>query len=204
MRIGALLLIFISPILACAAGDFGKGVGFDLGLGYGGATIKNPDDSKANYRALAAIGRFQVPLFERDKFSANVVPSIRYLDLSNTANNGAQSEVGNLIGPGLGLQIRAYKFLLGMDYHLMLGRHYAVGNFSRSSKYEMPTINMYAGYTVPFKQLSVSIYYSQSTGTIPASSTGLSKDAPYSDQVYWLQFTYSTGASFAKFFDYLF
>lgn len=203
MRIAFVAIILFTPF-AFAESSFSKGVAFDLGVGYGGATIKNPDASKAHYRALGAIGRFQIPMFESDSFAGMVVPSIRYLDLDNTANNSAQSEVGNLIGPGLGLQLRAYKFLLGADYHMMLGRHYAVGNFSRSSKYEMPTTNIYGGLSIPFKQLSVSFYYSQSAGSIPKDSTGLSKDAPYSDQIYWLQFTYSTGASFGQFFDYLF
>jgi hypothetical protein len=71
-------------------------------------------------------------------------------------------------------------------------------------KYEMPMMSLYGGLNFQFKQLSVSLSYSQASATVPKSSTGLTKDSPYTDQIYWLQLTYSTGASFGKFLNYLF
>jgi hypothetical protein len=129
---------------------------------------------------------------------------MRYLDLENTANNSSQSEVGNLIGPGAGLHLRVFKFTLGAEYNYMIGRYYAVGTISNSAKYEMPLLDTYAGFSIPFKMLSVSLSYSMASGSIPKAESGLSKDVPYKDQIYWIQLTYSTGASFSKFWDYLF
>ncbi len=87
---------------------------------------------------------------------------------------------------------------------MMLARHYAVGNTSRDMKYEMPMLTVYGGLNFKFQQLSVGIMYSQESGTIPQSSTGLTKSSPFDDQVYWLQLTYSTGASFMNFLKFLF
>ena len=36
---------------------------------------------------------------------------------------------------------------------------------------------------------------SQASGNVPASSTGLSKDSPYADQVIWVNLTNATGSS---------
>lgn len=204
MRIFAPLFIFLfcSPVFA--EGGFGKGVTFDLGLGYGSAVIENPDQTKANYKVLALSGRALLPLVEGDDFTAHLTGGVRYLDLENTANGGPQSEVANSIGPGAGLRLRAFKFFVAYEYYFMLSRHYAIGNISRSSKYQMPVGNLSGGFTIPLKQLSVSFSYSQSAGTVPKASSELSKDSPYNDQIYWLQVSYSTGSSLAQFFGFLF
>lgn len=185
------------------AADSG-GVAFSIGAGMGKASIENPDQTKAHYKVLALEGRGQIPLVASKSFEADIMGSMRYLDLENTANNGYQSEVANLIGPGVGLELRAFKFVLGAEYHMMLARHYAVGSISRDMKYEMPMINLYGGLNFQFKQLSVSLSYSQGSASVPKASSGLTKDSPYTDQIYWLQLTYSTGASFTKFIKFLF
>ncbi|NJM10321.1 MAG: hypothetical protein HC883_05540 [Bdellovibrionaceae bacterium] len=186
------------------AGEFAKGVAFDMSLGYGGSKIENPDQSEANYKTLALSGRLFIPFVEKKDFGVSLLLGLRYLDLENNANTGNQSEFANLIGPGLGLQIRAYKFFVGSEYHMMFARHHAVGSVSRSSKYEMPTINIFGGITIPFQQLSVSFSYSQSSGTVPKDSSGLSESSAFCDQIYWLHLTYSTGASPGKFLGFLF
>jgi hypothetical protein len=198
-----LLILFLMGVQSAGANDAG-GVAFSIGAGMGKATIENPDQTKAHYKVLALEGRGQIPLIVTPSFEADLLGSMRYLDLENTANNGFQSEVANLIGPGAGLEFRAFKFVLGVEYHLMLARHYAVGNTSRDMKYEMPMLNLYGGLNFQFKQLSVSLSYSQGSASVPKASSGLAKDSPYTDQIFWLQFTYSTGASFTNFIKFLF
>lgn len=186
------------------AGDT-SGVAFSLGAGaLGKATIINPDKSLAHYKVLALEGRGHIPLLDSKDFDIDLTGSVRYLDLENTANGNYQSEVANMIGPGAGLEFRAFRFVAGAEYHLMLARHYAVGNVSRDVKYEMPMMNIYGGLNWKFNQLSVSVLYSQGSASVPKGSSGLTKDSPYSDQIYWLQLTYSTGASFVKFLHFLF
>ncbi len=203
MRFLALALILVS-LQARADRKFGEGVAASVGLAQGGATIKNPDDTKAQYKLLAVQAQGLIPLIESDHFASYLTGNVRYVDLTNTRNDDSQSEVGNMIGPGAGLHFRLYKFVLGAEYNYLIGRYYAVGNVSNSSEYKMPQTNLYAGYSIPFKMLSVSLSYSMASGTIPKAESQLSKDAPYTDQIYWIQLTYSTGASFSKFWDYLF
>lgn len=168
------------------------------------ATITNPDSTKANYKTLGLKGIALLPMFESDHFAGHLTGGLRYLDLQNNANSGTQTEVANMFGPTIGLRLRAYKFFAQYDYGFMFARHYAVGSISRSSKYDMPVGSLTAGITIPLKQLSVSFAYSQSSGTVPKSSSALSKDSPYNDQVYWLQVSYSTGSSLRQFFGFLF
>ncbi|NJL24551.1 MAG: hypothetical protein HC902_04870 [Calothrix sp. SM1_5_4] len=145
-----------------------------------------------------------IPLYESADFTGSLAGGVRYLDLENSANTGSQSEVANLIGPALGLRLRFYKFFIGYEYGIMSARHYAVGTIANVLKYNLALTTLDGGIRIPFNQLTVSISYSRSTGVVPADKTGLSSGAPYSDQIYWLQFTYSTGASFQKFLQYLF
>lgn len=194
-------LVFLS--VQAFAGE-NSGVAFSVGAGMGNGTIENPDKTKAHYKMLALQGRGMIPLVDSKYFDADFFGSAKYLDLENTSNTSFQSEVANMIGPGVGLEMRAFRFVVGADYHLMLARHYAVGNTSGDMKYEMPLLSVYGGLHWKFQQLSVSLSYSQSSGTVPKASSGLRKDSPYIDQVYWLQLTYSTGASFGKFLNYLF
>jgi hypothetical protein len=203
MRFFALIFILFS-IHAHAGQKFGEGVAASVGFGQGGSTLKNPDDTDAHYKMLTIEAKGSIPLIESDDFATYLTGNMRYLDLKNTANNSAQSEVGNLIGPGAGLHFRLFKFVLGADYNYMIGRYYAVGAVSNSTQYNMPLTSLYGGFSIPFKMLSVSISYSQASGAIPKAESGLSKDVPYTDQIYWIQLTYSTGASFSKFWDYLF
>ncbi|MGE3758951.1 MAG: hypothetical protein AB7H97_14415 [Pseudobdellovibrionaceae bacterium] len=204
MRLIFLCLLFISAKAFAGSSQFGTGITFHLGLGYGGAQIVNPDGTKANYKALGMKGGAQLPLFEGGNFASHLVGGLQYLDLQNNANSGRQSEIANMIGPSAGLKLRAFKFFVEYDYSFMLARHYAIGTISRSSKYNMPVGTMSAGITYPLKQLTVSFAYSQSSGTVPKASSELSKSSPYTDQVYWLQLSYSTGSSLRQFFSFLF
>lgn len=200
--VSALLILMLAQ--PAFARNFGEGVAADVAFGKGSAMIKNPDDSEARYKVLAVHAKGLIPVLESEDFSGYLTANIRYLDLENSGNNSGQSEVANIIGPGLGVHIRLFKFTLGAEYNYMMARHYAVGAISRQSGYEMPLTNVYAGLSIPFKQLSVSLSYNMASGTVPKDSSLLSKDSPYTDQIYLIQLTYSTDQSFGKFLDFLF
>lgn len=204
MRIYLLLILFCATTAAWGRGDFPGGMAFDIGFGTGAAQIENPNNTTAHYKMLNVDAIMSIPLIERSNFSGALTGGLRYLDLENTANSSAQSEVANLIGPGLGLRLRALRFFATFDYHFLLARHYAVGNLSSTTKYEMPVLGWSVGYALPLKAFVISISYSQSQGSVPKNKTQLSSDSPYSDQVYWLRLTYTTGQSFSKFFSFLF
>jgi hypothetical protein len=204
MRFVLILLILTFATNAYAGRKFGEGVAADVALGAGSAMIKNPDDSKAHYKVLAVHAKGLIPVFETEDFSGYLTGNVRYLDLENSGNSSAQSEVATMLGPGAGIHLRLYKFTLGADYNYMIARHYAVGAISRQSEYEIPVTNVYAGLSIPFKQLAVSLSYNMASGTVPKDSSALSKDCPYTDQIYMIQFTYSTDQSFGKFLDFLF
>lgn len=199
----ALLILAIAP-QSFAERKFGEGVAADVAFGSGSASIQNPDDSKANYKVLAVHAKGMIPILEAEDFAGYLTANVRYLDLENSSNNSGQSEVANILGPGLGIHLRVFKFTLGAEYNYMIARHYAVGAISRQSEYEMRVTNLYAGLSIPFKQLAVSLSYNMASGTVPKDSSLLSKDCPYSDQIYLIQLTYSTDQSFGKFLDFLF
>ena len=198
------LCAFILMSAPAFAGNDKGGVAVTASVGKGGSKIGNPDGTIAHYKVLALEGRGHIPLIDTKSFNADLIGTLRYLDIENTANTKYQSEVGNMIGPGAGLELRAYRFVAGFHYDVLLARHYAVGHVSRDMKYNMMTTTAYGGLTYQFQQLAVSITYSQSSGTVPKSASGLTKDSPYEDQIYWLSLTYSTGASFSKFLNFLF
>lgn len=200
IRFAILLILFTPFVHAKGAG----GVGLEVGLGSGAASIDNPNNSKARYKILGVTARGIIPIVDNDQFGLALTGGLRFLDMTNTANNADQSEVGNMIGPMAGVRIRAAKFFVGYSYNLMLARHYAVGTNSRAIKYNIPLSTLEAGITIPFNQLSVSFSYNMSSGKVPKSGSGLTADAPYQDQTYWLQLTYSTGADFLKFLGFLF
>lgn len=198
------LAFFINVQKAHADNIFGKGTAFTFGLGQGSARIENPDKSEAHYKMLTAHGKGLIPLSEDKGFSLHAVIGAKYLDLENNANNGTQSELANLIGPGAGLQIRMSKFIFGGEFYRMTARHHAIGTISQTTKYDMNLVDLYGGISIPFNQLSLTFTYSQSSGKVPQEKTGLSASSPYTDHIYWLQFTYFTGAKFDSFMDYLF
>lgn len=185
-------------------GSYPRGVQAELSAGTGSASIGNPDATTAHYSALAIEARGHIPLWTNRWLGFNLVGNVRYLDLTNTAESGKQKEVANLIGPGLGVQLRLFKFIGGFQTEYMLARHYAVGPTSRELNYSMTMSKTYYGLILPFENLAVGLIASSSTGTVPSEKSGLSTNSPYTDQVYWLSFTYSTGASFVEFLKYLF
>lgn len=184
--------------------NYPHGVQAEVSIGTGSAMIANPDSTTAYYSATALEGRGHIPLFNRRWMSFELIGNIRYLDLTNTAEASGQKEVANLIGPGLGLQLRFFPFVVGFQTEYLFARHYAVGSTSRELEYSMTVAKTYYGLIFPFQNLAVGLTASSSTGSIPSDRTGLSAPCPYSDQVYWLSFTYSTGASFVDFLKYLF
>ena len=186
---------------------FPFGIQAELSAGSGEATVGNTDGTSANYSLLTVKGRALIPIVGDDPsaiFQADLVGGIRYLDLQNTGSIGSEKETANMIGPGGGLQLRLSRFFVGADYSYIFARHYSIGPLSHDLTYTMPELNYYGGFLIPFGQLAIGLSYSKSTATIPHASSGLSKDCAYQDQILWLQFTYSTGASFANFIKLLF
>ncbi len=184
--------------------NFPRGVQAEAGIGSGSAAIVNPDATTAYYSALSLEGRGHIPLYTTRWLGFNLVGNLRYVDLTNTADMGKQKEVANLIGPGLGVQLRLFKFIGGFQTEFLLARHYAVGPISRELNYTLNTTKTYYGFMFPFQNLAISFFESTSTGTVPNYKSGLSTSSQYSDQTYWLTLTYSTGASFIEFIKYLF
>lgn len=193
MKIVASILLITFSFVAHAEGL--EGIGVELGVGSGTAAIKNPDASTAKYKLLGIRGRVLFPMINEKDFGANFVGAFRYMDMDNGANNAFQSESIKMRGPGAGLELRLFKFVIGAEYDLMKTRHYAIGNLSHEMEYEMPVLNLYGGLNLQLRHITVSFSYNMGSGNVPKSETGLRKDSPYSDQVYWLQFIYSTGAS---------
>jgi hypothetical protein len=200
----SLIFVFASRGALAADNSFGQGMAFEFAAGKGGAQIENPDKSIAHYDALSVVGKMLFPIFESQRFAFKFNTGIRYLDLQNTANSGAQREVANVIGPGAGLGLRLGRFSLGYDYNLMVARHYAVGAISDVTKYETPMTTLTAGFSIPLKQISVSFQYSQSNASVPAKDTGLVSASPYEDEIYWIGLSYATGESISSFFDFLY
>lgn len=189
-----------------AKGNYPHGVQIDLAAGYGSSAITNPDATTAYYNSLLLEGRGHIPLIGHSSsfFALDLIGSVQYIDLTNTATIGSQKEVANMIGPGGGAHVRFFKFIGGAQYHYMLARHYAVGPTSRELNYSMPVAKSYFGLQIPLGQLAVALTYSTSTGTVPKENSGLTSNSPYTDTVYWLTFTYSTGASLLSFLKLLF
>lgn len=167
-----------------------SGVKVELSVGQPSVTIENPDSTQAGYTGLSAMGRGYFPMFGGTNFRTDFTTSIKYLDLSNTAN-GEQKEYAQYLGPGVGFQFSLSRFFMGADYFYLKGRHSAVGTFSNHTEFAISGLDYHAGFRVQFGTGSLGFAWSQMSSTVPASSTNLSTDSPWKDQVYWLQFTYS-------------
>ncbi len=187
-------IFILGSMVFCGVSAWAKldtqGVKMELSVGQPTVAIENPDGTKAGYSGLSAMGRGFLPLIGGDSFRADLTGTIKYLDLSNTAN-GSQKEFAQYIGPGLGLQISFSRFFIGADYLYLKGRHSAVGPFSNQSEFSISGMDIHAGVRIEFGTGSLGFAWSQMKSTVPASSTNLSQDAPWADQVYWLQFSYN-------------
>lgn len=193
MRIWAVVIflnmLLVSPIGALAKMESG-GVKMELSIGQPGVTIENPDGTKAGYSGLSAMGRGFLPVMGSGFFRADFTGTIKYLDLSNTAN-GDQKEFAQYLGPGLGLQISISRFYIGADYMFLKGRHSAVGPFANQNEFNITGVDIHAGVRMEFGTGAIGFAWSQMSSTVPSSATGLSKNSPWADQVYWLQFSYN-------------
>ncbi len=167
-----------------------SGVKMELSIGQPSLSIENPDGTKAGYSGLSAMGRGFLPVFGGSGFRADLTGTIKYLDLSNTAN-GEQKEYAQYLGPGLGFQLTVSRFFIGADYLYLKGRHSAVGPFVNHREFDISGVDIYAGVRIEFGTGSLGFAWSQMSSSVPASSTNLSTDSPWKDQVYWLQFSYS-------------
>lgn len=164
-------------------------------IGYPFVSLTNPDSSKAYYDGVALRLNVLVPIFDSASAALYLVPAFKYLDLSNTAQTGTQSEVANIIGPGAGLAFRLSKFRLGAQIYQLWGRHYSTGTFSDRLNYSFRSVDYSAGIFHQFGRLSVGASYSISKSTIPIEPTGLNTSTPYEESVIAFQLTYNTGDS---------
>jgi hypothetical protein len=191
-------LFFEAPCAARGISSDGSGLGLNFAFGIGSAQIQNPDSSAAIYRNLNVAGGLSLPLLESKNFSTDFRFGLMYLDLRNTANNGQQSEVASMFGTGAGLQMRAYNFVAGYDYYVMKARHYTVGINSRSMIYDTVRSGPYFGLQLPLRSFSIGLIYNKAKASVPSAQSGLGADSPYSEETYWLAFSYSTGISLFK------
>ncbi len=199
-RLPYLMLFGLVANLAALA-ESQAGIGFDIGLGYPNAYVSNPDGSRSNYTGLAAEGRFVTPVVTGSRGAITLDLVGRYVDLNNTASSAAQRENGNLLGLGISPTLLFGKIYFGADFIYMRARHFFVGTKNQYIEYEMPIVGYFVGLKTEIgKSLQVSVSYSQASGQIPSSKTLLSEDSPYRDSIYWVKFTYDTGAPLGKFF----
>lgn len=175
------------------------GVLFDGALGLPAITISNPNGENAGYEGISLQGRLFAPIYSDGAFHTQLHGVLRYHDLENKYSSDGQTEVANHIGPGVGLSIRLGRLTLGGEYSLMKARHYYIGHIGLKTEYDYAVGTAFAGFVVPFGDLSVGLGYNYSVGKIKKDETGLSKDSDYAEQSIWFHMTYNTGASVGDF-----
>ncbi len=175
----------------------------ELSLGLPTASVENPDGTRAHYKGVAASGRGLLPILAFQAIALKLSGGLKYLDLQNTVN-GDQTEVGQHVGPGLGLELQAGRFFVGYEYYYMVGRHYSIGPLSHDIKMTYSAPQLYYGMSFSFGQLSVGLSASQSSSKFSKKDTELDADSPIGDQVYWLSLRYELGLSFGSFLQGLF
>jgi hypothetical protein len=188
-------------------GTYPSGTQVEAGVGYGYSGITNPDSTTAYYQTLSIFARGHVVLLgDSSSFSAlDLTGGAAYYDLKNssTAVNN-EKEVGNIIGPTIGLHGRIHRVVVGYQFEYLLGRNYSIGPISHEMDYQMTANRVYAGLQYNLGQLALSLTYTTSMATLPQSSTGLSVSSPYTDNIIYLNFTYSLGVPFVTFLKELF
>lgn len=191
IKLGLAFIHLIFGVQAAHGRDFdSEGVRVELSVGRPTVEIENPDTTKAGYAGLSAMGKGFLSMWGGDSFRLDFTGSMKYLDLENTAS-GDQKENAQYLGPGMGLQFSYSRLFVGVDYYFLRGRHSAVGQFSNQTEFTISGMDYHAGFRMHFGTGSLGFAYSHMTSSVRAADTGLSKDAPWSDQVYWLQFGYS-------------
>ena len=165
------------------------------GVGYTYVTLKNPDGSKALYDGVGLRASLDIPLLDTESFDIYFSPTLKYLDLSNTANSQNQFESANIFGPGLGLAFNWSHLWFGANYFQLWGRHAATGNFSDRTKYAVQSLEYFGGLHWQFNQLGLGLIYSQGSARISKKDTHLNKNTPYDESMISLQITFSLGKS---------
>jgi hypothetical protein len=165
------------------------------GVGYTYVTLKNPNGSKALYDGVGLRASLDIPVLDTESFDILFTPTLKYLDLSNTANSQRQFESANIFGPGLGLAFNWSHIWFGANYFQLWGRHAATGNFSDRTKYSLQSLEYFGGLHWQFNQLGLGIIYSQGTGKISEKDTHLNSSTPYDESMISLQITFSLGKS---------
>jgi hypothetical protein len=179
------------------SGGGGGKVSDRISLGFGGgggsAIIENPDTTKAHYATLALRGEGQLRFAggRGRAFEVNLIGVLNYYNLTNSYSYAGEKEVGYFLGPGAGLALRIKRVVVGATYDYMMARHYTTGPLSYVLTYQMPVTTAFAGINIPlFWNFSAQVRASMSTGTISKGQTGLSKDSPYQDVLYWVVLKY--------------
>jgi hypothetical protein len=171
------------------------GISVEMSLGRPNTKITNPDNTEANYTGISTTGKGIIPLFSAGRLNFNLIGSLRYLDLKNTSTSAAV-ETSQMIGPGVGLELKYGALCFGYDYHYMKVRHQTTGPLASILEYDLNSTGYYVGLLKQINQLGVGVLYNQSTATIATSSTGFTEPSPFKDEVYWLVLRYNLGFSF--------
>lgn len=165
------------------------------GVGYTYVTLKNPDGSKALYDGVGLRASLDIPLYDSTSFDIFFSPTLKYLDLSNTANSQNQFESANIFGPGVGLAFNWSHIWFGANYFQLWGRHAATGSFSDRTKYAAQSLEYFGGLHWQFNQLGLGLIYSQGSAKISKKDTHLNTSTPYDESMISLQVTFSLGKS---------
>lgn len=176
----------------------------EVQLGYPSVKITNPDGSDAIYDGIALKGNLNLPLLYDIPFDIYLTPGLKYIDLENLANNSAQYESANIIGPGVGLSFQYSKFWFGAQYYYLWARHFSNGAFNDRTRYSMNAIEYFGGLYFQFGRLGLGVSYSRSFTKIDKTHTGLNSNSPYDESIYGVQATFDTGISFWEFIKSLF
>lgn len=199
----SLKFLFLFTLLGLTSPARGNGVSFEASIGAPEVTLQNPEGGEAVYSGLGVFGRIYAPIWTNNKnFSSNFVLSGRYIDLNNNSNSNAQQETGTHIGLGAGLHFKIFKIILGVNSHVVKGRHFWVGDINNDYvEFNYNLLSYYAGLEWSFsKNFGLALSYEMASSTADINNN----DVPYNESTYWLQFRFDTGASFGKFLGMLF
>lgn len=188
-----ILIIFCAP----QEGFAEDGVTVEASIGKGDIQTSNPDTSSAFYDGLGLEGKLGIPAFETKNYAFRLLLGLKYMDLENRANASLQRETGNHIGPGVGFELRAYRFVAGYSTYFMEARHFWVGSTINSySKFKYQAQGWHVGLEFPIGKISrVGVSYSGVSANFEAAKLGLSQDVPYSENTIWLKLKIATNLS---------
>lgn len=161
--------------------EVGAGYPFDI-------TVTNPDNTEAYYKGVAFKTQWNYNFEDsRSETGYGISFHYKYLDIENT-KKGAVKESGIHKMFGVGVFAKMSNFFLGLNYSLAKASHQSAGSVSALNEFKYNPISVDVSYTVPYGNLlEIGPGYSYTTADLSKDETGLSKDAPYAEQIIWLK-----------------